>query len=149
MIPPGAITRERSQQELILKMIEGQILHYLLGPRPKTSDPQNDHTMWQRKDSSQYWKQAVSSGSQWRPRLRSDEEISSVAGDTSDTSAAAYRLKSICENEGEAVKGSRGTARLLVVTPIAPYCMISNDTPRQRLAVMCQIDTPGATVPMR
>ena len=35
MIPPGAITRERSQQELILKMIEGQILHCLLGPRQR------------------------------------------------------------------------------------------------------------------
>ena len=60
-----------------------------IGSTSKTYDPQNDHTMWQRKDSSQYWKQAVSSGSQWRPRLRSDEEISSVAGDTSDTSAVA------------------------------------------------------------
>ena len=81
-----------------------------IGSTSKTYDPQNDHTMWQRKDSNQYWKQAVSSGSQWRPRLRSDEEISSVAGDTSDASAAAYRLKSICENEGEAVKGSRSDA---------------------------------------
>ena len=35
MIPPGAITRERSQQELILKMIERQILHCLLGLRQR------------------------------------------------------------------------------------------------------------------
>ena len=81
-----------------------------IGSTSKTYDPQNDHTMWQRKDSNQYWKQAASSGSQWKPKLRSDGEMSSVAGDTSDASAAAYRLKSIYESEGEAVKGSRSDA---------------------------------------
>ena len=78
-----------------------------VGSTSKTYDPQKDYTRWQRRDSSQYWKQAASSGDQWRPRLRSETEMSSVAGDTSDASAAAHRLKSINESEGDAVKGSR------------------------------------------
>ena len=106
MIPPEVITRGRSLQELILKMTERQILPCLLGPY----DPQNDYTMWQRKDSNQYWKHATSSGDQWRPKLRQDGEMSSVAGDTSDASAATRRLKSIYESEGDAVKGSRSDA---------------------------------------
>ena len=81
-----------------------------IGSTSKTYDPQNDYTMWQRKDSNQYWKQAASSGDQWKPRLRSEAEMSSVAGDTSDASAAAYRLKGINESEGDAVKGSRSEA---------------------------------------
>ena len=36
--------------------------------------------------------------------------MSSVAGDTSDASAAVHGLKSIHEYEGDAVKGSRGDA---------------------------------------
>ena len=64
----------------------------------------------QRRDSNQYWKQAASSGDQWRPRLRSEAEMSSVAGDTSDASAAVHRLKSINESEGDAVKGPRSDA---------------------------------------
>ena len=36
--------------------------------------------------------------------------MSSVAGDASDASAAAHRLKSINESEGDAVKGSRSDA---------------------------------------
>ena len=98
MIPPEVITRERSLQGLTLRMIERQILHCLLGPRRRTYDPQNDYT------------QAASSGDQWKPRLRSEAEMSSVAGDTSEASAAAYRLKSIHESEGDAVKGSRSDA---------------------------------------
>ena len=35
MTSPGAITIERSRQELILRMIERQILHCLLGPRQR------------------------------------------------------------------------------------------------------------------
>ena len=35
MIPPEVITRERSPQELTLRMIEGQILRCLLGPRQR------------------------------------------------------------------------------------------------------------------
>ena len=35
MIPSEATTRGRSQQELILKMIEKKIQHCLLGPRPR------------------------------------------------------------------------------------------------------------------
>ena len=81
-----------------------------IGSTSKTYDPRNDYTMWQRKDSNQYWKQADSSGSQWKPRLRPDEEMSSVAGDTSDANDAACRLKSIYESEGDAVKGSRSDA---------------------------------------
>ena len=68
-----------------------------IGSTSKTYDPQYDHTMWQRKASNQYWKQAVPSGSQWKPKLRPEEEMSSVAGDTSDASVAASRLKSIYE----------------------------------------------------
>ena len=77
-----------------------------MGSTSKTYDPQNDYTMWQRKDSDQYWKRATSSGDQWKPRLRQDGEMSSVAGDTSDASAMTNRLKSIYESEGDAVKGS-------------------------------------------
>ena len=36
-----------------------------------------------------------------------------------------------------------------MVTPDAPCHIILNDTPRQRLIVVCQVDTPGAIVPMR
>ena len=81
------------------------------GSTSKTYDPQRDYTMWQRRDSNQYWKQAASSGDQWRPKLRSETEMSSVAGDTSDASAAAHHLKSINESDGDAVKGSRSDAR--------------------------------------
>ena len=81
-----------------------------IGSTSKTYDPRNDYTMWQRKNSNQYWKQVDSSGSQWKPRLRPDEEMSSVAGDTSDANDAAGRLKSIHESEGDAVKGSRSDA---------------------------------------
>ena len=34
--------------------------------------------------------------------------MSSVAGDTSDASAAIHGLKSIYEHDGDAVKGTRG-----------------------------------------
>ena len=81
-----------------------------IGSTSKTYDPQNDYTMWQRKDSNQYWNRATSSGDQWKPKLRQDREMSSVAGDTSDSSAATHRLKSIYESEGDAVKGSRSDA---------------------------------------
>ena len=64
-----------------------------------------------RKDSNQYWKQATSSSDQWRPKLRSETEMSSVAGDTSDASAAMHGLKSIHEHDGDAVKGTRGDAK--------------------------------------
>ena len=60
-----------------------------IGSTSKTYDPQKDYTMWQRRDSSQYWKQAASSGDQWRPKLRSETEMSSVAGDTSDASRSS------------------------------------------------------------
>ena len=82
-----------------------------MGSTSKTYDPQNDDTMWQRKDSDQYWKRTTSSGDQWKPRLRQDGEMSSVAGDTSDASAMTNRLKSIYESEGDAVKGSRSDAK--------------------------------------
>ena len=78
-----------------------------IGSTSKTYDPQSDYTMWQRKDSNQNWRQSTSSGDQWKPRLRHDRDLSSVAGDTSDASAATHRLKSIYESEGDAVKGPR------------------------------------------
>ena len=78
-----------------------------IGSTSKTYDPQSDYTVWQRKDSSQYWRHSTSSGDQWKPRLRHDGDISSVAGDTSDASAATRRLKGIYEGEGDAVKGPR------------------------------------------
>ena len=53
-----------------------------IGSTSETYDPQRDHTMWQRKDSSQHWRHSTSSGDQWKPRLRHDRDISSVAGDT-------------------------------------------------------------------
>ena len=69
--------------------------------------PQSDYTMWQRKDSNQNRRQSTSSGDQWKPRLRRDRDLSSVAGDASEASAASHRLKSICEGDGDAVKGPR------------------------------------------
>ena len=78
-----------------------------MGSTSKTYDPQSDYTMWQRKDSKQNWRQSTSSGDQWKPRLRSDRDLSSVAGDISEASAASYRLKSIYEGDGDAVKGPR------------------------------------------
>ena len=42
-----------------------------------------------------------------KPRLRHDRDLSRVAGNTSDASAATHRLKSIYESEGDAVKGPR------------------------------------------
>ena len=105
MIPPEVIIRERSLQELIPRMIERQILRCLLGPHPRRMIHRR-----QRKDSNQYWKHATSSGDQWKPKLRQDTEMSSVAGDTSDASAATHRLRSIYESEGDAVRGFRSDA---------------------------------------
>ena len=66
-----------------------------MGSTSKTYDPQNDYAMWQRKDGDQYWKRATSSGDQWKPRLRQDGEMSSVAGDASGASAMTNRLASM------------------------------------------------------
>ena len=109
--PPAVITRERSLQELILRMIERQIQHCLLGPRPRRMI----HRMTTPCGRGRI---AISIGSvlphhagdQWKPKLRQDGEMSSVAGDASDASAATRRLKSIYESEGDAVKGSRNDA---------------------------------------
>ena len=76
-----------------------------IGSTSKTYDPQKDHTFWQRKDSSQEWWQSTSSVGQWKPRLRHERDLSSVAGDASDASIAMHRLRSIYESEGGAVKG--------------------------------------------
>ena len=106
MIPPEVTTRGRSQHELILKMIERQIQHCLLGPRPRRMIHRVTTPCGRERI-------AVRTGgipphrSQWKPRLRHDGDISSVAGDTSDASAATRRLKSIHEGEGDAVKGPR------------------------------------------
>ena len=109
-IPPVAATRERSLQELTLKMIEGRILPCQLDPRQRRMTHRK--TILCGREGI-----AVSIGSklphqviQWRPKLRSETEMSSVAGDTSDVSAAAHGLKSIREYDGDAVKGSRGDA---------------------------------------
>ena len=91
-------------------MIERQILHCLLGPRQRRMIRRMITPCGRGRIAISIGSRAVSSGSQWKPRLRPDEEISSVAGDTSDASAAAYRLKSIYESEGDAVKGSRSDA---------------------------------------
>ena len=103
MIPPEATTRGRSQQELILKMIEKKIQRCLLGPRPRRMI----HGVTTPCGSNQNWRQSTSSGDQWKPRLRHDRDLSSVAGDTSEASTATQRLKSIYEGEGDAVKGPR------------------------------------------
>ena len=110
MIPPEAVIRERSLQELTLKTIEGQILPCQLDPRQRRTIHRRTILCGREGDSSQYWKQAASSGDQWRPKLRSETEMSSVAGDTSDASAAVHRSKSINESEGDAVKGFRNDA---------------------------------------
>ena len=78
-----------------------------IGSTSKTYDPQGDYTMWQRRDSNQNWRQPTSSGDQWKPRLRQDRDLSSVAGDASEASAASHRLRSIYEGVGDAVKGPR------------------------------------------
>ena len=78
MIPPEVITRERSPQELTLRMIEGQILRCLLGPRQR-------RTIRRMITPCGRGRTAInigSSGDHWKPRLRSEAEMSSVAGDT-------------------------------------------------------------------
>ena len=109
MIPPEVIIRERNLQELILKMIEGQILHCLLGPRRR-------RMIHRVTTPCGRGRTAISIGG----RLPHQEINGSLNynqiercqkwQDTSDASAAAYCVKSIYENEGEAVKGSRSDA---------------------------------------
>ena len=111
MIPPRAAISEQSPTGTDPEDDRRADPTLPIGSTSKTYDPQNDYTMWQRKDSNQYWKQAASSGDQWRPRLRSEAEMSSVAGDTSDASAAVHRLNSINEHEGDAVRDPRSDAR--------------------------------------
>ena len=91
-IPPEATTRGRSQQELILKMIEKKIQRCLLDPRLRRMI----HGM-----TTPCGRERIAiriGGSQ-------DRDLSTVAGDTSEASAASHRLKSICEGVGDAVKG--------------------------------------------
>ena len=47
------------------------------------------------------------SSTQWRPRLRAEKDMSSVAGDTSEGSTAAPRLGTIEELDEEALGGLR------------------------------------------
>ena len=136
MTPPRAAISVRSQQELTLKTIEGQIRCCLLGPRQRRMIHRMITPCGKEGDSNQYWKQAASSGDQWRPRLRSEAEMSSVAGDTSDASAAVPRLNSINENERDAVRDSRSDARYRVVTPFASSCTILNDISRFGLILL-------------
>ena len=110
MIPPAVITRERSLQELILRMIGRQIQHCLLGPRPRRMIHRMTTPCGRGRIAisigSVLPHQEIN-GSLGYDRMR---EMSSVAGDTSDASAATRRLKSIYESEGDAVKGSRSDA---------------------------------------
>ena len=56
---------------------------------------------------------------QWRPRLRAEKDLSSVAGDTSEGSAAVPRLGSIEELE-EALRELRVKATLSPKTEVRP-----------------------------
>ena len=75
-----------------------------IGSTSKTYDPKKDGSFWQRRDGSQDWSYSTSATGQWKPRLRHEKSLSSVAGDTSDASNAVHRLGSIRKADGDAVK---------------------------------------------
>ena len=110
MIPPEVIIRERSLQELILRMIEGQILHCLLGPRRRRMI----HRMT---TPCGRGRTAISIGR----RLPHQEINGSLSYDQIERCQVWQEilptpalqlivLKSIHESEGEAMKGSRSDA---------------------------------------
>ena len=71
----------------------------------KTWNPKVDDQIWHRQSKGDEYRWSSSASStQWRPRLRSDKDFSSVAGNTSEGSKAFPGLGSIDEHEGEALR---------------------------------------------
>ena len=82
-----------------------------VGATSKTWNPNSDDQFWYGQSGSEvYGGSSSQSSTQWRPRLRPNSDLSSVAGDASEGSAAPQRLGSIEENEGEPVTRSEGMA---------------------------------------
>ena len=71
-----------------------------IGSTSKTYDPEKQC------DRGQSWSYSSSSSGQWRPRLWHERAISSAAGDTSDASNAVHHLRSIHEDDSDAVRAS-------------------------------------------
>ena len=77
-----------------------------IGSKSKTYDPEKDGNFWRQCDRGQSWSYSSSSSGQWRPRLWHERAISSAAGDTSDASNAVHHLRSIREDDSDAVRAS-------------------------------------------
>ena len=78
-----------------------------VGSTSKTWNPREDAQFWQRPSENEgSWSQS-SHSTQWKPRLRPTRDISSVAGNASEGSAAVPRQGSVDESEGAAVKEGR------------------------------------------
>ena len=73
-----------------------------IGTTSKTWSPRADGHQQSRDDDSRLNSSMCST--QWRPRLRAEKDMSSVAGDASERSAATPRLGSTAERDGEALK---------------------------------------------
>ena len=64
-----------------------------VGTTSKTQSPKSDDQFWHEQSGSEGHRGSSSqSSTQWRPRLRPNRDVSSVAGDTSEGSAAPQRL---------------------------------------------------------
>ena len=76
-----------------------------IGSTSKTWNPQADSKFWHRqsKDGDQGSSSSIVSSTQWRPSLRAEKDMSSVAGNTSEGSIAVPRLGSIEELDKEAL----------------------------------------------
>ena len=96
-----------------------------IGSTSKTWSLKADDQFWQRQSGSEEYKRYSSqSSTQWRPRLRSERDFSSVAGDASEGSAALPRLGSTDECEGEAPRDWRARhPRHLNVLRQQQYCI--------------------------
>ena len=74
----------------------------------KTWNPKSDDQFWHGQSGSEGYRGSSSqSSTQWRPRLRPDRDLSSVADDTSEGSEVPQRLGNIDESEGEPMKDWR------------------------------------------
>ena len=78
------------------------------GSTSKTCNPRADSQFWQKKstDGDPGSSSSSVSSTQWQPRLRAEKDLSTVAGDTSDSSTAIPRLGSI-EELAEALRDLR------------------------------------------
>ena len=82
--------------------------HFVPHGKSKTWESRADSKFWHRqsKDCDPGLSSSTSS-TQWRPNLRAERDVSSVAGDISEGSAASPRLGSIDELDEEALRDWR------------------------------------------